>query len=575
MPGTFTYNPTNGAVLPAGINQLSVTFTPADPVNYTLATTTVYLVVTPATPVIMWTNPVAVVYGTPLTTNQLNALASVPGTFVYNPTNGAVLPAGTNQLSVIFTPADSADYTLATATVYLVVNPATPLITWTNPAPLAYGAPLTTNQLNAQTSVAGTFVYNPTNGTVLPAGTNLLSVTFIPTDTQDYNTVLATVSLAVNPPLPSPGFYLLTAAPVFVPAPVNVQVPAGLIAANHAWMAFTIPVGDRAMLVLTNTAGQLVRWNSAAAGSSNVVCQTPVALAPNTTYGGTIQTLDPGANLSVAVSIPGFTTPALVPPAQCVTLIVDPSQDTNTVSYNIYEGYATNGMVAYNPAPLASISAAILAAATNTVRVPVTDPAGSLVHFTVRTVGSGGLESTNNPDILAYVSGSSVVSVNPPAMTQITSVVLSGGMIQVCLAASATDLLPTNITGYNGPCSYAITVGPAMNNEPVMVASLGGVAAGGTTLQGVFPEAAYTNASSIYIGAEVINAQGVPSRPPVDASQVFTFPDQDQWTLSGGLIQFASFLSQGFISDASVRNAAAFSLPGSLSRPARSARSTY
>ena len=49
-----------------------------------------------ATPVILWTNPAAITYGTPLGTNQLDASSpTVTGTFAYTPTNGTVLGAGT------------------------------------------------------------------------------------------------------------------------------------------------------------------------------------------------------------------------------------------------------------------------------------------------------------------------------------------------------------------------------------------------------------------------------------------------------------------------------------------------
>ena len=44
----------------------------------------------------------------------------MPGTFVYTPPAGTLLSAGTHTLSVVFTPADGADYTTATATVPLV-----------------------------------------------------------------------------------------------------------------------------------------------------------------------------------------------------------------------------------------------------------------------------------------------------------------------------------------------------------------------------------------------------------------------------------------------------------------------
>jgi hypothetical protein len=225
-----------------------------------------------------WTNPAPIIYGAPLSSNQLNATASVPGNFAYNPTNGTVLTAGTNTLSVIFIPIDTVDYSNATNTVSVAVSPAplgviandairpygaanpafmgtiigltngdditatydcsattnspvgtyaitptlvdpndsqtnytvtlvngtltvtqaVPVVTWINPAPVASGAALSSNQLNATANVPGNFAYNPTTGTVLNAGTNTLSVIFTPTDTVDYSSATNTVSLVIN-----------------------------------------------------------------------------------------------------------------------------------------------------------------------------------------------------------------------------------------------------------------------------------------------------------------------------------------------------------------------------------------
>ncbi len=83
------------------------------------------------------------------------ATPQVPGTFVYNPPAGTVEPVGTDTLSVTFTPTDTTDYTTATGTVQLVVtNPVTPIVTPTGsrgrtPAPITYGTPLSSVQLNA------------------------------------------------------------------------------------------------------------------------------------------------------------------------------------------------------------------------------------------------------------------------------------------------------------------------------------------------------------------------------------------------------------------------------------------
>ena len=149
------------------------------------------------TPTITWATPSPITYGTALSSTQLNATASVPGTFLYSPVSGTVLGAGSQTLSVTFTPTDTTDYSAATATVTLTVNKATPTITWATPSPITYGTALSSTQLNATASVPGTFVYSPVSGTVLGAGSQTLSVTFTPADTTDYNAATATVTLTV------------------------------------------------------------------------------------------------------------------------------------------------------------------------------------------------------------------------------------------------------------------------------------------------------------------------------------------------------------------------------------------
>lgn len=75
-----------------------------------------------ATPIITWANPADIFYGTALSATQLNASASVPGSFVYTPAAGTVLNAGAGQtLHVDFTPTDTATYTTASANVTINV----------------------------------------------------------------------------------------------------------------------------------------------------------------------------------------------------------------------------------------------------------------------------------------------------------------------------------------------------------------------------------------------------------------------------------------------------------------------
>ncbi len=203
VPGRFVYTPRAGEVIQAGEQTLSVTFTPTDSMDYSEARATVPLTVAKATPTISWPEPAAITYGTALSATELNAKASVPGSFVYTPGADEVLTAGVQTLSAAFTPADSRDYAEAQATVQLTVAKATPAITWPAPASITYGTALSATELNAAASVPGTFVYTPGAGEVLTAGVQTLSATFTPKDSLDYTEAQATVQITVAKATPA------------------------------------------------------------------------------------------------------------------------------------------------------------------------------------------------------------------------------------------------------------------------------------------------------------------------------------------------------------------------------------
>jgi hypothetical protein len=207
VSGTFAYSPAAVTVLAVGSQTLSVTFTPTNAANYTpsTATASVTLTVNKATPTITWVTPAAISYGTKLSGTQLDASSTVAGTFAYSPASGTVLGVGNNSLTATFTPTNTTDYTTATASVTLTVNKGTPAITWGAPKAITYGTALSATQLDATATVAGTFAYSPAAGTVLSAGQQTLNVTFTPTNTADYATATAKVTLTVNP---APSFTL-------------------------------------------------------------------------------------------------------------------------------------------------------------------------------------------------------------------------------------------------------------------------------------------------------------------------------------------------------------------------------
>ncbi|HEV2234260.1 MAG TPA: hypothetical protein VGV68_12765 [Terriglobia bacterium] len=152
----------------------------------------------PITPTITWATPAAITYGTALSSAQLDATASVVGSFSYSPGAGAILSAGTQTLTVTFTPADTKNYTTANAMVSLTVNKATPAITWPTPSNIVVGTALSNTQLDATAAIDGTFSYSPASGTAMNStGYFTLATSFTPNDATDYTTATATVSVFV------------------------------------------------------------------------------------------------------------------------------------------------------------------------------------------------------------------------------------------------------------------------------------------------------------------------------------------------------------------------------------------
>ena len=181
--------------LPAGVHTLTATFD--GDASFEPATGTTTVTVNKAVPAVSWVAPASIGYGTPLSATQLNAQAEIPGTFMYTPPVGTILTGGTHELQVLFTPTDAANYESRSVSVSIEVRPVPALLVWNDPAPLEYGKPLGSAQLNASAIVPGTFTYLPTPGTVLSLGTHTLNVVFTPADQSNYTSSTASAQLTV------------------------------------------------------------------------------------------------------------------------------------------------------------------------------------------------------------------------------------------------------------------------------------------------------------------------------------------------------------------------------------------
>ena len=190
VPGTVANILTGGAATRTGAGTYAVTadFVPTDTANYATLTGLAAgnFVIAKATPTITWATPANILSGTALSATQLSATASAPGSFVYTPAAGTVLPVGALQtLSVTFTPTDTTNDNSATANVAIAVlvgtpstpTPAagatsvsrTPTLTWT-----AAGAMPPLQQVQTIKKSASSVSSLTTNAIVVSAGSSLV-----------------------------------------------------------------------------------------------------------------------------------------------------------------------------------------------------------------------------------------------------------------------------------------------------------------------------------------------------------------------------------------------------------------
>ncbi len=355
----------SGTVLGAGSYNILAAYSGDS--NYLSSSGNLSFTVNQATPVIMWSAPAAITYGTALSATQLNATANVPGTLVYTPTLGTVLGAGPQALSVSFTPTDSANYSTATAHASLTVLPAALTITANNASQVYGGAipPLTftaTGFLNGDTLTS--IGLNPVCSTNAAASSGVGTYSIVcsgPPSTANYNItyngaslIIGKANASVTPTAASKTYGM--ADPIFT-GTLSGFLPSDGVTATYS-RAPGETVGSYTISATLGPVAVLGNYNITYNSAAFVINQAPLSVTANNaarqygqanpTFTGTITGLQNGDNITATYSTNATpTSPVGIYTITPQTPLVDPNGKLPN-----YVVTVNNGTLAVNPAPL-------------------------------------------------------------------------------------------------------------------------------------------------------------------------------------------------------------------------------
>ena len=477
-PVVVTYNGSAAAPVAAGSYTVEATY--AGDANHAPASATSTITISKAAAVLSWAAPAPVSYGTALSAAQLNATSNVPGTFVYAPAAGTILPVGPGQpLTATFTPSDAQNYDGGTVSTTIAVERAAATVIVTGGTftydgqPHAASASATGVGGTALTPVAVT--YNGSSATPVAAGSYAVEATFAGDATHAPASATATitigkaaVSLTWGPPAPITYGTALGAAQLAATA----SVPGTFIYTPAA--GTVLAAGVARPLSATFTPADAENYASGSVTSAITVVPAPLV----------VRTID-------AVKAYGAPLPAF------------------TASFT--------GLVAGDTP--ASLTGALAFATTATASSPI----GTY------TVTPGGLSSPNYA--IGFVNGTLGIDKAPVTVTISASPEPSGIDMPITLTATvvAAQSAPTAPTGTVRFFDGATLLGTATLSGSTATLVTGGLAAGSRTI-----EARYDGDGSFLIGSRtaahvVATTGGTPSiivtssRQPASTGQSVTF----------------------------------------------------
>ena len=479
----------------------------ADLTDYTITVANGTLTILPVSTTITWRTPAAIAYGSALSVMQLNATSSTAGTFTYTPAAGSVLQAGSNTLSVTFTPTDSTNYQGATGSVLLTVNKV-PLSIGANDASRAYGAANPTFSGSVNGAINGdtfTETFSASATMTSPVGTYAIVPSVTGANLADYTVTATNGTLTISPSANT----ITWATPASIPygtalsgAQLNATSPTtGTFSYSPA--SGTVLQPGQHTLTVTFTPADPTNYQSATSNVLLTVSKAPLNISANniSRVYGTANPIFSGI-LTGAVNgdtfTEAFSTLATTLSQAGTYAIVPAVSGANLADYTVA---AANGTLTILPASTTTTFALSNQNLTVTAIVSSASagaPTGSVMFYAGQTLLGNGMLSggTASISLTSFPSGDVSLSAqyagdgNFLASTSVSIPVLTftagTSTLTVASSGTATDSFGIAVpSGYSGALQFSCS-GPPQNTScsflPASVTFSGGATTASTVL---------------------------------------------------------------------------------------------
>ena len=384
---------------------------------------------------INWPAPSPIVYGTPLGAAQLNASASVAGSFAYSPGFNTVLAAGSGRaLSATFTPSDTRNYTTAAAAAMIDVARA-PLTVRTLDAAKPFGAalpPFTASGSgfvngDSMASLSGTVTFTTPATAASPVGT--YAVTPSGVTSGNYAIAFAAGTLTISPATTSVAV-MSSASPSGFNQAVTFSASVAVVAgAGNPTGTIEFRDGSTRLGTVTLASGSAaLSTNGLSAGSHSI----SVLYSGDPSFaGGTqsiVQVVDSSA-ASSSTTVTSSSNPAATGAALTLTAtVMAPAGTTGNVAF--YDGATLLGTV-----PLSG----------TTARFSTTTLAGGAHGITARYLGNGAVPPSISPMFVQDVApaGTRLKTSSVALAASPSPATLGGPVTFTANVSGANKLLPT------------------------------------------------------------------------------------------------------------------------------------